>query len=56
MMLGHKLKWNPDKERFVNDAEADKLLSRPMRAMEDMRGSNRRRRGRLTQAPFFVDY
>jgi len=31
MMLGRKLKWNPETERFVNDPEADKMLSRPMR-------------------------
>jgi len=31
MLLEHKLKWDPEKERFVNDAEADRLLSRPMR-------------------------
>ncbi len=32
MRLGRKLKWDPEKERFVNDAEADKMLSRTMRA------------------------
>jgi predicted dehydrogenase len=32
MLLGRKLKWNPDRERFVNDAEADRMLSRPMRS------------------------
>ena len=31
MMLGRKLKWNPDKERFVNDPEADRMLSRAYR-------------------------
>ncbi len=31
MLLERKLKWDPEKERFVNDEEADKLLSRPMR-------------------------
>jgi predicted dehydrogenase len=31
MQLGRKLKWDPDRERFVNDTEADRLLSRPMR-------------------------
>ena len=31
MMLGRKLKWNPDKERFVNDTEADRMLSRAYR-------------------------
>ena len=32
LRLGRDLKWNPDTERFVNDAEADGMLSRPMRA------------------------
>jgi len=32
MRLGRKLRWNPDKERFVGDAEADRMLSRAMRA------------------------
>lgn len=32
MLLGRKLKWNPEKERFVNDYEADSMLSRPMRS------------------------
>ena len=31
MLLGRKLKWNPEKERFVDDAEADKMLSRTQR-------------------------
>ena len=30
--LGRKLKWNPDKELFVSDSEADRLLSRRMRS------------------------
>ena len=29
---GKKLKWGPAREAFVGDAEADKWLSRPMRA------------------------
>jgi predicted dehydrogenase len=29
--LGRKLKWDPAKEQFVGDAEADKMLSREMR-------------------------
>jgi predicted dehydrogenase len=29
--VGRPLRWNPEKEKFVNDAEADKLLSRSMR-------------------------
>jgi myo-inositol 2-dehydrogenase / D-chiro-inositol 1-dehydrogenase len=31
MKLGRKLQWDPKKERFVNDEEANKLLSRPQR-------------------------
>jgi predicted dehydrogenase len=31
LKLARKLEWNPDKERFVNDPQADKLLSCPMR-------------------------
>ena len=30
--LGRKLKWDPDAERFVNDEQANSMLSRPMRA------------------------
>jgi predicted dehydrogenase len=29
--LGRKLQWDPKKERFVNDKEADKFISREMR-------------------------
>ncbi len=32
MQLGRKLNWDPAKERFVNDPEADRMLQRPMRA------------------------
>lgn len=32
MRLGRKLNWDPDKERFVGDPEADRMLSRSMRA------------------------
>jgi predicted dehydrogenase len=32
MRLGRKLKWNPEKERFANDAEANRMLGRPMRS------------------------
>ncbi len=32
MKLSRDLKWNPKKERFVKDAEADAMLSRPYRA------------------------
>jgi len=31
ILLKRKLNWDPEQERFVNDPEADKLLSRPMR-------------------------
>jgi predicted dehydrogenase len=31
MQLGRKLRWNPDAERFVDDAEADAMLSRKQR-------------------------
>jgi hypothetical protein len=32
LKLGRKLNWDPDKEEFVNDPEANGLLSRPQRA------------------------
>jgi myo-inositol 2-dehydrogenase/D-chiro-inositol 1-dehydrogenase len=32
MKLGRKLTWNPEKELFVNDNEANLMLSRPQRA------------------------
>jgi predicted dehydrogenase len=32
MKLGRKVRWNPRQERFVNDPEADRMLSRPMRS------------------------
>ena len=32
MKLGRKLNWDPDKERFINDNEANSMLSRPQRA------------------------
>ena len=31
MLLGRKLKWDPDNERFVNDEQANRMLSRAMR-------------------------
>lgn len=31
MMLGRKLRWNPETERFVDDPEADARLTRPQR-------------------------
>ncbi len=32
MKLGRKLRWDPVRERFLNDSEADAMLSRPQRA------------------------
>ena len=32
MQLERELAWNPDSERFVNDSEANKMLSRAMRS------------------------
>lgn len=32
MQLERKVQWDPDNERFVNDSEADRMLSRSMRA------------------------
>lgn len=32
MKLGRKVKWNPQTERFIGDDEADRMLSRAMRA------------------------
>jgi len=32
MLLGRKLKWDPQKEEFINDQEANRMLSRPMRS------------------------
>ncbi|MBM4019003.1 MAG: Gfo/Idh/MocA family oxidoreductase, partial [Planctomycetes bacterium] len=32
MLLGRKVRWNPDAEQFVDDPEADRFLSRAMRA------------------------
>lgn len=32
MKMDRKLNWDPEKERFINDDEANKLLSRPQRA------------------------
>ncbi len=32
MKLGRKLNWDPDKERFTDDDEANSMLSRPQRA------------------------
>jgi len=31
MQLKRKLQWNPDKEEFIGDAEANRMRSRPMR-------------------------
>jgi len=32
MILGRKLKWDPEKERFTNDDEANRMLGRAMRS------------------------
>ncbi len=32
MLTGRKLRWDPDKEVFIGDDEANKMLSRPMRS------------------------
>lgn len=32
MLLGRKLNWNPDRERFVNDDEANRMLARAARS------------------------
>jgi len=32
MKLGRKLSWNPEEERFVGDYEANRMLSKPLRA------------------------
>ena len=32
MILGRKLKWDPDEERFINDEHASRMLSRAMRS------------------------
>jgi len=32
LRLGRKLRWNPEKECFVDDPQADRMLSRAMRS------------------------
>jgi Holliday junction resolvase-like predicted endonuclease len=32
LTLGRKLRWDPTAEHFVDDAEANRLMSRPMRS------------------------
>jgi hypothetical protein len=32
MRLGRKLRWDPAAERFVNDAEANRMLTRSWRS------------------------
>jgi myo-inositol 2-dehydrogenase/D-chiro-inositol 1-dehydrogenase len=32
MRLGRKLKWNPEKEEFVNDEQANRMIEKPMRS------------------------
>lgn len=43
MKLNRKLYWNPDKEQFINDPEATKLLSRPQRKEYAIVASNSKR-------------
>lgn len=31
MLLGRKLRWNPEREQFVDDGDANAMLSRPQR-------------------------
>ena len=31
MRLGRRLRWDPDRERFIGDPDADRMLHRPMR-------------------------
>jgi predicted dehydrogenase len=33
MLLARRLKWDPQKEQFTNDDQANRLLSRPMRSL-----------------------
>lgn len=32
MQLGRKLRWDPQSERFIDNDQANRLLSRPMRS------------------------
>ncbi|MHC4595094.1 MAG: Gfo/Idh/MocA family protein [Planctomycetota bacterium] len=32
MLLGRKLRWDPEKEQFINDEQANRMLSRSMRS------------------------
>jgi hypothetical protein len=32
LKLGRKLQWDPAREEFFNDTEANRMLGRPMRA------------------------
>jgi predicted dehydrogenase len=32
ILLGRKIAWDPEKEKILNDAEAERMLSRPMRS------------------------
>ena len=36
MLLGRKLQWDPEKERFLNDDEANKMVAREMRGPWDV--------------------
>ncbi|MFH2001377.1 MAG: Gfo/Idh/MocA family oxidoreductase [Planctomycetota bacterium] len=32
LLLGRKVRWNPDEERFIDDPDADRMISRAMRS------------------------
>jgi len=32
MRVGRKLKWDPQQEQIINDAQANEMLARPMRS------------------------
>jgi hypothetical protein len=32
MRLGRDLKWDPEKEQFVNDEQAERMMTRAMRS------------------------
>ena len=32
MLLGHKIRWDPQAQKIIGDSEAERLLSRSMRS------------------------
>jgi hypothetical protein len=40
MMLKRKLRWNPEKECFINDAPANRMLERAMRTPCNLKNNN----------------